>query len=87
MGGHLEVLKWAREHNCPWDDMTCTCAVGGGESGGGGGGGGIGGGGGFSGGGIERLCLRIGGGGGGGISVGDMRRGERLEFGGVLHRL
>jgi hypothetical protein len=23
--GHLEVLKWAREHHCPWDEFTCTC--------------------------------------------------------------
>ena len=21
--GHLEVLQWAREHDCPWDAMTC----------------------------------------------------------------
>jgi hypothetical protein len=23
-GGHLEVLKWARENSCPWDGRTCT---------------------------------------------------------------
>jgi hypothetical protein len=23
----LEVLKWAREHGCPWDERTCTCAA------------------------------------------------------------
>jgi hypothetical protein len=22
VGGHLELLKWAREHDCPWDEMT-----------------------------------------------------------------
>ena len=22
-GGHLEVLKWARENGCPWDEYTC----------------------------------------------------------------
>jgi hypothetical protein len=22
MGGHLEVLQWAREHHCPWDRRT-----------------------------------------------------------------
>jgi hypothetical protein len=22
MEGHLEVLQWAQEHNCPWDEMT-----------------------------------------------------------------
>ena len=21
-GGHLEVLKWAREHHCPWNEVT-----------------------------------------------------------------
>ena len=20
--GHLEVLQWAREHHCPWDEQT-----------------------------------------------------------------
>jgi hypothetical protein len=23
----LEVLQWARENGCPWDDSTCTCAA------------------------------------------------------------
>ena len=23
-GGHLEVLKWARENGCPWDEDTCA---------------------------------------------------------------
>jgi len=27
MGGHLAVLKWAREHGCPWDERTCWYAV------------------------------------------------------------
>jgi hypothetical protein len=22
-GGHLDVLKWARENGCPWDEETC----------------------------------------------------------------
>jgi hypothetical protein len=22
MGGHLEVLKWARENGCPWSKRT-----------------------------------------------------------------
>ena len=22
MNGHLEVLKWARENGCPWDEWT-----------------------------------------------------------------
>ena len=26
-GGHLEVLRWAREHGCPWDDMTMQSAA------------------------------------------------------------
>ena len=26
-GGHLEVLKWARENGCPWDEETCTNAA------------------------------------------------------------
>jgi len=21
-GGHLDVLRWAREHECPWDENT-----------------------------------------------------------------
>jgi|AntAceMinimDraft_5_1070358.scaffolds.fasta_scaffold08391_4 hypothetical protein len=25
-GGHLDVLKWAREHHCPWNGVTCACA-------------------------------------------------------------
>jgi len=25
-GGHLEVLKWAREHGCPWNENGyCVC--------------------------------------------------------------
>jgi len=23
-GGQLEVLSWAREHDCPWDYDTCA---------------------------------------------------------------
>ena len=23
-GGNLEVLKWVREHDCPWDEGTCA---------------------------------------------------------------
>ena len=23
--GHLEVLQWARENGCPWDEYTCEC--------------------------------------------------------------
>jgi hypothetical protein len=30
-GGHLDVLRWALEHNCPWDWMTCHDAVGNGR--------------------------------------------------------
>ena len=30
-GGHLEVLKWARENDCPWDEWTCACAARGGH--------------------------------------------------------
>ena len=26
-GGHLEVLKWARENGCPWDENTCAYAA------------------------------------------------------------
>jgi hypothetical protein len=26
-GGHLDVLKWAREHHCPWDENTCMKAA------------------------------------------------------------
>jgi hypothetical protein len=29
-GGHLEVLKWAREHSCEWDEWTCARAAAGG---------------------------------------------------------
>jgi hypothetical protein len=25
--GHLEVLKWAREHDCEWDAATCSGAA------------------------------------------------------------
>lgn len=27
MGGHLDVLKWAREHGAPWDEKTCYHAA------------------------------------------------------------
>ena len=27
MRGHLEVLKWARAHHCPWSEATCNNAV------------------------------------------------------------
>ena len=30
-GGHLEVLQWAVEHNCPWDSDTCSFAAGAGR--------------------------------------------------------
>jgi len=30
-GGHLEVLQWAREHGCPWDEWVCRLAAGGGH--------------------------------------------------------
>jgi hypothetical protein len=23
-GGHLEMLKWARENGCPWNEETCA---------------------------------------------------------------
>ena len=26
-GGHLEVLQWARENGCPWDEHTCSAAA------------------------------------------------------------
>jgi hypothetical protein len=29
--GHLEVLKWARKHGCPWDFWTCFHAAAGGH--------------------------------------------------------
>ena len=25
--GHLECLKYAREHGCPWDEETCEDAA------------------------------------------------------------
>jgi len=25
--GHLEVLKWARENSCDWDNWTCAYAA------------------------------------------------------------
>jgi hypothetical protein len=28
-GGHLEVLKWARENGCPWSEWTCERGDGG----------------------------------------------------------
>jgi len=30
-GGHLEVLMWAREHGCNWDEFTCAFAAEGGH--------------------------------------------------------
>ena len=30
-GGHLEVLQWAREHHCPWNESTCQHAAAGGH--------------------------------------------------------
>ena len=27
LGGHLELLKWARENGCEWDAMTCASAA------------------------------------------------------------
>jgi len=29
--GHLEMLKWARENGCPWDECTCSGAAGNGH--------------------------------------------------------
>jgi hypothetical protein len=26
-GGHLELLQWAREHDCPWSVGTTHCAA------------------------------------------------------------
>jgi hypothetical protein len=26
-GGHLEVLQWARAHDCPWSEATCWWAA------------------------------------------------------------
>ena len=31
MGGHLEVLQWARANGCPWDEKTCMHAAEGGH--------------------------------------------------------
>ena len=30
-GGHLDVLRWEREHECPWNEGTCVRAGGGGH--------------------------------------------------------
>ena len=30
-GGHLKVLKWARDNGCPWDEWTCNNAAWGGH--------------------------------------------------------
>ena len=30
-GGHLQVLQWLRENDCPWDEDTCTDAAQGGH--------------------------------------------------------
>jgi hypothetical protein len=30
-GGHLEVLQWAREYDCPWGEETCATAAQGGH--------------------------------------------------------
>ena len=30
-GGHLEVLKWARENGCPWNEYDLSCAAEGGH--------------------------------------------------------
>jgi len=30
-GGHLAVLQWAREHDCPWASTTCEEAAAGGH--------------------------------------------------------
>ena len=30
-GGHLEVLQWARENGCKWDERTCSAAAEGGH--------------------------------------------------------
>jgi hypothetical protein len=29
--GYLDVLRWAREHSCPWDATTCMAAAENGE--------------------------------------------------------
>ena len=26
-GGHLEVLQWAHQNGCPWDEGTCKAAA------------------------------------------------------------
>ena len=26
-GGHLEILRWAHENGCPWDEDTCAAAA------------------------------------------------------------
>ena len=31
LGGHLEVLQWARANGCPWNVDTCYQAVGSGH--------------------------------------------------------
>ena len=31
MGGHLEVLKWARANGCEWDEWICYAAARGGH--------------------------------------------------------
>ena len=30
-GGHLEMLKWTRENDCPWNEDTCAAAAEGGH--------------------------------------------------------
>ena len=30
-GGHLEVLQWAHQNGCPWDEQTCAEAARGGH--------------------------------------------------------
>ncbi len=27
LGGHLHVLKWLHQCNCPWDELACTNAA------------------------------------------------------------
>jgi hypothetical protein len=27
LSGHLELLKWARANQCPWNEGTCTEAA------------------------------------------------------------
>ena len=31
MNGHLAVLQWARENDCPWDENLCMYAAKGGH--------------------------------------------------------